>query len=59
VIQEMEYQMKTLIQGIKEAQYLQKSYVDVHRIDHSYEVGDRVILQVKPHKSLKIFGKGD
>ena len=28
-----------------------KSYVDVHRVDHSYEVGDRVFLRVKPRKS--------
>jgi hypothetical protein len=51
VIQEMEYQMKTIIQRIKEAQDRQKSYVDVHRVDHSYEVGDGVFLPVKPHKS--------
>jgi hypothetical protein len=36
----------------------QKSYVDVHRIDHSYEVGDKVFLRVKPHKSSIKFGKG-
>jgi ppGpp synthetase/RelA/SpoT-type nucleotidyltranferase len=30
----------------------------VHRVDHSYEVRDRVFLRVKPHKSLIKFGKG-
>jgi hypothetical protein len=30
----------------------------VHRVDRSYEVGDRVFLRVKPHKSLIKFGKG-
>ena len=50
--------MKTLRQRIKEAQDRQKSYADVHRVDRSYEVGDRVFLQVKPHKSSIKFGKG-
>jgi hypothetical protein len=36
-----------------------KSYVDVHHIDHRYEVGDRFFLGVKPHKSSIKFGKGD
>jgi hypothetical protein len=39
-IQEMEEQTKMIIQRIKEAQDQQKSYVDAHRIDHNYEVGD-------------------
>jgi hypothetical protein len=30
----------------------------VHCVDHSYDVGDRVLLWVKPHKSLIKFGKG-
>jgi hypothetical protein len=30
----------------------------VHQVDRSYEVGDRVFLHVKPHKSLIKFGKG-
>ena len=58
MIQEMEYQMQTIIQRIKEAQDRQKSYVDAHRVDHSYEVGDRVFLRVKLHKSSIKFGKG-
>jgi hypothetical protein len=59
VIQEMEYKMKTLRQRIKEAQDRQKSYVNVHCVDCSYEVGNRVFLWVKPHKHLIKFGKGD
>jgi hypothetical protein len=47
-IQEMEEKMKMIRQRIKEAQDRQKSYVDVHRVDRSYEVGDRVFLRVKP-----------
>jgi hypothetical protein len=31
----------------------------VHRVDRGYEVGDRVFLQVKPHKRSIKFGKGD
>jgi hypothetical protein len=54
----MEYQMKTIRQRIKEAQDQQKSYVDAHHVDRSYEVGDRVFLRVKPHKSSIKFGKG-
>jgi hypothetical protein len=40
VIHEMEYQMKIVIQRIKEVQDRQKIYVDAHRVDRSYEVGD-------------------
>jgi hypothetical protein len=57
-IQEMENQMQTIRQRIKKAQDRQKSYVDVHRVDRSYEVGDQVFLQVKLHKSSIKFGKG-
>ena len=57
-IQEMEYQMKTIRQRIKEVQGRQKSYADAHRVDRSYEVGDRVFLWVKPHKSLIKFDQG-
>ena len=44
VIQEMKEKMQTIIQRIKEAQDRQKSYVDAHRVDHSYEVDDRIFL---------------
>ena len=57
-IQEMEEQMQTIIQRIKEAQDRQKSYVDAHRVNRSYEFGDRVFLWVKSHKSSIKSGKG-
>ena len=57
-VQEMEEQMQTIRQRIKEVQDRQKSYADAHRVDRSYEVGDRVFLRVKPHKSSIKFGKG-
>ena len=57
-IQEMEEQMQTIRQRIKEVQDQQKSYADAHRVDRSYEVSDRVFLRVKPHKSSIKFGKG-
>ena len=50
--------MQTIIQRIKEAQDRQKSYADVHRVDRSYKVSDRVFLRVKLHKSSINFGKG-
>jgi hypothetical protein len=59
VIQEMEEKIQTIRQRIKEAQDRQKSYADAHHVNHSYEVGDRFFLRVKPHKSLIKFGKGD
>jgi predicted glycoside hydrolase/deacetylase ChbG (UPF0249 family) len=46
VIQEMEDQMQSISQRIKEAQDHKKSYVDVHHIDHSYEVGDKLLLRM-------------
>jgi Tfp pilus assembly pilus retraction ATPase PilT len=50
-IQEMEYQMKNIRQKIKEEHDQKKSYADAHRVDCSYNVGDRVFLRVKLHKS--------
>lgn len=50
--------MKMIRQRIKEALDQHKSYVDMHHVDYSYEVGDRAFLRVKPHKSSIKFGKG-
>jgi hypothetical protein len=57
-IQEMEEQMQTIRQRIKEAQDRQKSYADAHRVDSSYEIGNQVFLRVKLHKNSIKFGKG-
>jgi hypothetical protein len=54
----MEEQIQTIKQRIKEVQYRQKSYVDAHHVDRNYEVGNRVFLGVKPHKSSIKFRKG-
>ena len=56
--QEMEYQMQTIIERIKEARDRQKIYADARRVDRSYEVCDQVFLRVKLHKSSIKFGKG-
>ena len=40
LIQEMEEQVIQIRQRLKEAQDRQKIYVDAHRTDQSYEVGD-------------------
>jgi hypothetical protein len=49
--------MQAIRQRIKEAQDRHKSYADAHRVDCSYEVGDRVFLRVKLHKSSIKFRK--
>ena len=55
----MKEKMQTIRQRIKEAHDRQKSHADAHWVDRSYEVGNRVFLRVKPHKSSIKFGKGD
>jgi ribosomal protein L21E len=45
-------------QRLKEAQDRQKSYVDAHRTNRSYEVGDQVFIRIRPNKSTIRFGKG-
>jgi hypothetical protein len=58
VIQEMEEHMQSIRQRIKEVHDRHKSYVDVHRVDRSYEVGDRVFLRVKPAQEFDQVWKG-
>ena len=36
----------------------QKKYVDAHRLDCHFSVGDRVLLRVRPWKSPIHYGKG-
>jgi hypothetical protein len=58
LIQEMEEQVIQIRQRLKEAHDRQKSYVDAHRTDRSYEVGDQVFIRIRPNKSTIRFGKG-
>ena len=51
--------MTIICAWLKEAWDRQKSYGDSHRIDQSYEVGDKLFLWVKPQKSSIKFGKRD
>jgi hypothetical protein len=43
---------------LKKAQDRQKSYVDAHRTDRNYKVGDQVFICIRPNKSTIQFGKG-
>ena len=40
------------------AQDMQKKYVDAHRLDHHFSIGDRVFLRVHLRKSPIHYGKG-
>ena len=54
----MEEKMKLMHARLMEEHDRKKSYADAHRIDRSYEVGDKVFLRVRPQKSSIKFGKG-
>jgi hypothetical protein len=58
LIQEMEEQVIQIRQRLKEAHDRHKSYVDAHRTDRSYKVGDQVLICIMPNKSTIRFGKG-
>jgi ribosomal protein L21E len=45
-------------QRLNEARDRQKSYVDAHRTNRSYEVGDQVFIHIRPNKSTIRFRKG-
>jgi hypothetical protein len=45
-------------QFLKESRDRQKIHVDAHRIDRSYKVGDRVVIHIRPNKSIIQFEKG-
>ena len=46
LLQEMEEQVVQIRKRLKEARDRQKSYVDAHRTDRSYEVGDHVFIYI-------------
>jgi hypothetical protein len=58
LIQDMEGQVIQIRQRQKEAHDRQKSYVDAHRTDRSYEVGDQVFIRISPNKSTIRIRKG-
>lgn len=57
LIQEMEEQVKQIRQRLKEAQDRQKIYPNAHRTNRNYEVGDQVLIRIRPNKSTICFGK--
>ena len=58
MLQEMEEQMATIKQRLKEARDRQKSYADAKRIDRNFEEGSQVFIRIKPFKSPFKMGKG-
>jgi hypothetical protein len=54
----MEEQVIQIRKRLKEAQDRHKIYVDAHRTDQSYKVGDQVFIHIRPNKSTIWFGKG-
>lgn len=59
VIQEIDEYMTMIKVRLKKAQDIQNSYVNVHKSDQSYGIGDKVLIRVKPQKSSIKFGKGE
>jgi hypothetical protein len=58
LIQEMEEHVIQFRKKLKEEQDRLKSYVDAHRTDRSYKVGDQVFICIRPNKSTIRFWKG-
>ncbi|KAL0378600.1 UNVERIFIED_CONTAM: Retrovirus-related Pol polyprotein from transposon [Sesamum radiatum] len=57
LIQETVEKIQTVKKCLKAAQDRQKSYVDKHRREMEYEVGDKVFLKVSPWKGILRFGR--
>ncbi|KAJ8771673.1 hypothetical protein K2173_026850 [Erythroxylum novogranatense] len=57
LIQDTVDKVKLIRSRIKVAQDRQKSYVDQHRREMEYNVGDRVFLRVSPWRGVLRFGK--
>jgi hypothetical protein len=58
LIQEMEEQVIQIRKRRKESKDRQKLYVDAHRTDQSYKVGDQFFIHIRPNKSTIQFRKG-
>ncbi|KAL0313334.1 UNVERIFIED_CONTAM: Transposon Ty3-I Gag-Pol polyprotein [Sesamum radiatum] len=57
LVQETVDKIQTVKQCLKAAQDRQKSYVDKHRREMEYEVGEKVFLKVSPWRGILRFGK--
>ncbi|KAL0439017.1 UNVERIFIED_CONTAM: Transposon Tf2-12 polyprotein [Sesamum latifolium] len=57
LVQETVDKIQTVKQCLKAAQDRQKSYVDKHRREMEYEVGEKVFLRVSPWRGILRFGK--
>ena len=56
-LEEMDKQVQISMQSLKRASDRQKSYVDLHRSSHTFQVGDKVFLRVKPKRGSLKMGK--
>ena len=56
-LEEMDRQMQVIEQSLKRASDRQKSYADLHRSSHTFQIGDKVFLRVKPKRSSLKMGK--
>ena len=56
-LEEMDRQMQVIRQSLKRASDRQKSYPDLHRSSHTFQIGDKVFLRVKPKRSSLKMGK--
>ncbi|KAL0345765.1 UNVERIFIED_CONTAM: hypothetical protein Sradi_4407800 [Sesamum radiatum] len=57
LVQETVEKIQIVKKCLKAAQDRQKSYVDKHRREIEYEVGDKVFLKVSPRKGILRFGR--
>ncbi|KAK6153167.1 hypothetical protein DH2020_012806 [Rehmannia glutinosa] len=57
LIQDTVEKVKIVKSRLKAAQDRQKSYIDQHRCEIEYEVGEKVFLRVSPWKGILRFGK--
>ncbi|KAL2232344.1 UNVERIFIED_CONTAM: Transposon Tf2-11 polyprotein [Sesamum indicum] len=57
LVQETVDKIKIIKKCLKAAQDRQKSYVDKHRREMEYEVGEKVFLKVSPWRGILRFGK--
>ncbi|KAL0395414.1 UNVERIFIED_CONTAM: Transposon Tf2-11 polyprotein [Sesamum latifolium] len=57
LVQETVDKIQTVKQCLKAAQDRQKSYVDKHRREMEFEVGEKIFLRVSPWRGILRFGK--